>query len=90
VLSLLTKRAEGVAATIHSRYNESFLYDLKKHNAQYPEILFVQVPHKAHDRFLIIDSRTYLLGTSIKDMGTSLCAITKMEISPESVLSLLV
>jgi len=89
VLSLLTKRAEGVTATIHSRYTELFLQDLKKHNGQYPEIQFIQLPHKAHDRFLIIDSQTYLLGASVKDIGTSLCAITKMEISPETILSLL-
>ncbi|MCR5659511.1 MAG: ORF6N domain-containing protein [Bacteroidales bacterium] len=34
VLSMLTKRTDGVSATIHTRYNEQFLTDLKKHNAQ--------------------------------------------------------
>ena len=53
VLSMLDKRAEGVTATIHSRYNEQFLTDLKKHNEQYSAIDFVQLPHKNHDRFLI-------------------------------------
>ena len=38
VLSMLTKRAEGVTATIHTRYSEQFLTDLKKHNEQYPSI----------------------------------------------------
>ena len=50
---------------------------------------FIQLPHKSHDRFLIIDEDVYLMGASVKDMGTSLCAITKMEIAPETVLSLL-
>ena len=55
VLSLLDKRADNVEATIHSRYYESFQTDLKKHNEQYLEIKFVQLPHRNHDRFLIID-----------------------------------
>ena len=89
VLSLLDKRAEDVLATIHSRYYESFQVDLKKHNEQYREINFVQLPHKSHDRFLIIDDDVYLLGASVKDMGVGVCAITKMEASPEAVLQLL-
>ena len=89
VLSLLDKRAEDVSATIHSRYNETLQVDLKKHNEQYSEINFVQLPHKSHDRFLIIDDDVYLLGASVKDMGVGVCAITKMEASPEAVLQLL-
>ena len=89
VLSLLDKRSDGVEATIHSRYSESFLTDLQKHNAQQREIKFTQLPHKNHDRFLIIDDEVYLLGASVKDMGVGLCAITKMQTTPETVLSLL-
>ena len=89
VLSLLDKRCDGVTATIHTRYNESFLVDLKKHNEQYREINFVQLPHKSHDRFLITDEEVYLLGASVKDMGVGVCAITKMEASPEAILQLL-
>lgn len=89
VLTLLTKRADGVSATIHSRYTQQFTLDLQKHNEQYPEVNFIQLPQKAHDRFLIIDDEAYLLGASVKDMGTSLCAVTKLETSPEKVLALL-
>lgn len=89
VLTLLTKRADGVSATIHSRYTQQFTLDLQKHNEQYPEVNFIQLPQKAHDRFLIIDDKAYLLGASVKDMGTSLCAVTKLETSPEKVLALL-
>ena len=89
VLSLLDKRAKDVSATIYSRYNEPFQVDLKKHNEQYREIYFMQLPHKSHDRFLIIDDDVYLLGASVKDMGVGVCAITKMEASPEAVLQLL-
>ena len=89
VLSLLDKRGDGVEAMIHSRYSESFLTDLQKHNAQQREIKFTQLPHRNHDRFLIIDDEVCLLGASVKDMGVGLCAITKMQTTPETVLGLL-
>lgn len=89
VLTLLSKRGKDVTATIHSRYTEQFKLDLEKHNVQYEPIEFIQLSHKAHDRFLIIDNDVYLMGASVKDIGTSLCAITKMELSAEVVLSLL-
>lgn len=89
VLSMLDKRAEGVTATIHSRYNEQFLTDLKKHNEQYPAIDFVQLPHKNHDRFLIIDGKVYFMGASLKDIGAGLCAVAEMQMAPEKVLELL-
>ena len=89
VLPLLDKRADNVEATIHSRYYESFQTDLKKHNEQYREIKFTQLPQKSHDRFLMIDDDVYLLGASVKDIGVGMCAVTKMEASPETVLQLL-
>lgn len=89
VLSLLMKREKNVSATIHSRFTKDFLTDLEKHNMQYEEVKFVQLPHKNHDRFLIIDDTVYLLGASIKDMGNGLCAVTKLMVTPETVLGLL-
>lgn len=89
VLSLLTKRADGVTATIHTRYSEQFLTDLKKHNEQYPEITFVQLSHRNHDRFLIVDNKAYLLGASVKDIGAGLCAVTELSTSPETILEML-
>lgn len=89
VLSLLSKRAEGVKATIYTRYFEQFLTDLKKHNEQYPAIDFVQLPHRNHDRFLIIDDKVYFMGASLKDMGAGLCAVTEMQILPETLLNYL-
>jgi len=88
VLSLLDKRANNVDATIHSCYYEPFQTDLKKHNEQYREVLFVQLPQKSHDRFIIIDDDAYLLGASVKDMGVGMCAVTKMQVSPETILQL--
>lgn len=89
VLSLLDKRADGVEATIYSRYYDPFQTDLKKHNEQYREVLFVQLAQKNHDRFLIIDDDAYLLGASVKDMGIGMCAVTKMQVSPETILKLI-
>ena len=89
VLSLFDKRADNVEATIHSRYYESFQTDLKKHNEQYREIKFIQLPQKNHDRFLIIDDDVYLLGASVKDMGIGMCAVTKMQALPETIIRLL-
>lgn len=42
VLSMLTKRPNDVSATIHTRFNEQFLTDFKKHNAQYPGIIKIE------------------------------------------------
>lgn len=89
VLSLLDKRANVVEATIHTRYNETLLTDLKKHNDQYREIQFIQLPHRNHDRFLIIDADVYLLGASVKDMGIGLCAITRMQTSSDTILQMI-
>ena len=89
VLSLLMKRGKGVSATIHSRFTKDFLTDLEKHNMQYEEVKFVQLPHKNHDRFLIIDESVYLLGASVKDMGNGLCAVTKLQALPETILGML-
>ena len=89
VLSMFTKRASNVTATIYTRYNEHFLTDLKKHNAQYPEIKLIQLSHKNHDRFLIIDDKVYFIGASLKDMGIGLCAMSEMTVAPETILELL-
>ena len=90
VLSMLDKRADGVSATIYSRYYEQFQTDLKKHNEQYPAIEFVQLPHKNHDRFLIIDDKVYFMGASLKDMGAGLCTVSEMQISPDKLLEYII
>ena len=58
-------------------------------NLPHPEIQFVQLPHRNHDRFLIIDDKVHFLGASLKDMGAGLCAITEMTTTPETILALL-
>lgn len=88
-LTLLSKRVNDVECTIHTRYKESFKEDLTKHNRQYPEIKLIQLPHQAHDRFLILDEDVYILGDSIKNLGHSLTTVLRTMFQPEDILSML-
>ena len=87
VLKVLTKRREGVYATIHTDPHHSQINnDLRRHNAQYPRI---EVKHcsNVHDRFLIIDDTLYFIGGSIKDLGKKIVAFSRMHQNPDSILS---
>ena len=77
VLTILSKRADGVEATIYTGKISRQLH-IDKHNAQYPPIT-VRTFSKAHDRFLIIDDAVYLIGASIKDLGKKWFGFTLME-----------
>lgn len=87
VLAIMDKRQPTVTCTIHTRYTEQFQTDLQKHNEQYPEIRYVQLPQRKHDRYLIIDQTVYMLGDSLKNMGSSLTAIIRTEMTPQEILS---
>ena len=79
VLTLLSKRAAGVEATIYTgKISKQLQLDIDRHNAQYPAIE-VRTFSKAHDRFLIIDNEVYLIGASIKDLGKKWFGFTLME-----------
>ena len=52
-------------------------------------ISYVQLPHAVHDRYLIVDDDVWLLGTSVKDMGRSLCTIIKVGFTPETVMTMI-
>ena len=86
VLTMLDKRGSGVKAEVHTRYTEQTVLDFDKHNRQYAPISFMQLPHAVHDRYLVVDDVVWLLGTSVKDMGRSLCTIIKVGFSAEQVL----
>ena len=91
VLMILSKRAAGVKAIIHTRYTDKFITDLEKYNKQFAEakIDFIQLAHKNHDRFLIIDDDVYMLGNSVKDFGNAWGAVIKMEMSKNEILAML-
>ena len=79
VLTILSKRADGVEATIYTgKISKQLQLDIDKHNAQYPPIT-VRTFSKAHDRFLIIDDTVYLVGASIKDLGKKWFGFTLLE-----------
>ena len=79
VLTILSKRADGVEATIYTgKISKQLQLDIDKHNAQYPPIT-VRTFSMAHDRFLIIDQTVYLIGASIKDLGKKWFGFTLLE-----------
>lgn len=80
VLTLLTKRRNGVQATLYTKsISKSLQLDLEKHNVQYPPIT-LKTFSQSHDRFLLIDqSELYHLGASLKDLGKKWFAFSRMD-----------
>ena len=79
VLTMLSKRADGVEAIIYTgKVSKQLQLDIDKHNTQYPPVE-VRLFTRAHDRFLIIDDAVYLVGASIKDLGKKWFGFTLME-----------
>lgn len=88
VLTMLDKRKDNVEVTVYtSRLTKEVLLDISKHNEQYRPIEVYEF-RRAHDRFLIIDDKVYLIGASIKDLGKKWFGFTLMEsISAEDIIS---
>ena len=86
VLKTLTKRSNGVSASIVTRkISDSLVVDLARHNQQYPPVE-ITTSDRYHDRFLIIDNTVYHLGASLKDLGKKLFAFNRMEMAAEEIL----
>ncbi|MCQ2359932.1 MAG: hypothetical protein MJ009_00425 [Paludibacteraceae bacterium] len=91
VLLMLNKRAKGVSATVYTNHKTlsdpqiqlDFTEANKKREA--PLIQMLEIKND-HDRFLIIDNTSYLLGPSIKDAGVNRCAVVKMISAPDKIL----
>lgn len=81
-LILFTKRVAGVQATFYTKtISKQLQLDLKKHNAQYPEIEITAFS-LSHDRFLIVDdNKVYHIGASLKNLGKKWFAVSKMDIN---------
>ena len=82
-LELLAKKAKGVTVEIITsrRGNRISASDNAKFNAQYGG-LTVRTSKNFHDRFLIIDDKTlYLVGASLKDLGSKCFAFAKLDAS---------
>ena len=88
VLDLFAKKRKGVRLTIftsehydkkHVSHRKISDADVKTFNAQYPK-LAVRYNETFHDRFLIIDDKElYLIGASLKDLGSKCFAFTKLD-----------
>ena len=88
VLDLFKKKREGVRLTIftsehydkkHVPHHKISPADVATFNAQYPK-LAVRYNETFHDRFLIIDDKElYLIGASLKDLGSKCFAFTKLD-----------
>ena len=86
VLTILSKRAEKVTATIYTKKPSAQLQlDIQKHNAQYTPIDIIAFD-RSHDRFLCIDDTVYHLGASIKDLGKKWFAFNRMEMQTSELL----
>jgi len=86
VLLLLSKRVQGVNATIFTAtISPQLLLDLQRHNAQYPPINIITFT-RSHDRFLMIDETVYHIGASLKDFGRKWFAFSKMELEGSELL----
>ena len=86
VLTILSKRADKVAATIYTKKPTAQLQlDIQKHNEQYPPIEVITFD-RSHDRFLCIDETVYHLGASIKDLGKKWFAFYRMEMPTSELL----
>ena len=82
-LDILAKKRTGVAARIvtSQKGNKIAATDIATFNAQYPT-LSVQVSKAFHDRFLVLDDKElYLVGASLKDLGSRCFAFSKMDAS---------
>ena len=84
-LTMLSKRAANVSATIYTRQQSQNMrqlqLDIQRHNQQYPPIT-VNYCQRNHDRFLIIDDVVYVFGASLKDAGKKLFAYIRMQETP--------
>ena len=80
VLDLFSKRKKNVAVTIYTaNLPKSLMTDLKKFNAQYPEV-DVKEFKDSHDRFMIIDDESvYHIAASLKDLGKKWFAFSKFD-----------
>ncbi len=87
VFKQLAKRNKNVSATVFTKTMDKIAkQDLQKHNAQYPKIEIKKLT-TAHDRFLIIDSKTvYHFGASLKDAGKKWFACSKLNINANDIL----
>ncbi len=80
ILTLLSKYPNLKFIIITQKISKQLQLDIDKYNKQYNN-LKIEISKKYHDRFLIIDNRTYHIGASLKDLGRKIFAFSKLEIN---------
>ena len=91
-LMLLGNRRAKVSCTVYTlRPNSPKLAPaLANYAKEYPMLpITVKGYKKSHDRFLIVDNTVWHIGASLKDAGSALFAMMKMELDPAVILGLL-
>ena len=91
-LMLLGNRRAKVSCTVYTlRPNSPKLTPaLANYAKEYPTLpITVKGYKKSHDRFLIVDNTVWHIGASLKDAGSALFAMMKMELDPAVILGLL-
>ena len=85
-LLMLSKRNEGVTATVYTgKVDKRLQLDLKRHNEEYPPIRLAEY-RQAHDRFLLIDTDVYHIGSSLKDLGKKWFAFARLHLNAQELL----
>ena len=89
VLSLMSKRAEGVEATIYSaRITRTMREEEARLNRQFPTV-HLENMREVHDRFVIVDDVVYHVGASFKDLGNQMTAFSVLNfVTKEQVLAM--
>ena len=87
VLIMFTKKKTNVNVLIYtSKISKDMQLDIKKLNAQYPNITLKQYK-RSHDRFMIIDhKKIYHIGASLKDLGKKWFAFSILNIDIHDIL----
>ena len=89
VLSLMSKRAKGVNATIYSSHiTHAMREEEARLNRQFPTV-HLENMREVHDRFVIVDDVVYHVGASFKDLGKQMTAFSVLNfVTKEQVLTL--
>ena len=91
-LMLLGNRRAKVSCTVYTlRPNSPKLAPaLANYAKEYPSLpITVKGYKESHDRFLIVDNTVWHIGASLKDAGSALFAMMKMELDPAVILGLM-
>ena len=91
-LMLLGSRRPGVICTVYTKGPNSprLAPALANYAREFPALpITVKGYKKSHDRFIIADNTAWHVGASLKDAGSALFAVMKMELDPKVILALL-